>query len=262
MGPTMYRTTETIADPDLYQHVLRQADDTMILCQRLCQWVVNAPSLEEDIALANIGLDLIGKSRSLYAYAANLTGTELSEDDLVFMRNERDWVNCRLVERPNGDFADTIARQAFFDIWHREVLAVQVESADETLAAVAGKSLKEATYHVRHSSEWVRRLGDGTELSASRMQRAVDDCWPDVYELFEMDDLAKKMLARGVGPDLETISNKWFEQVDELLSQAKLRRPADVFAATGGRSGMHTEHMGYLLAEMQVLPRSMPGCTW
>ena len=255
-------TSKPKTDPDLYQYVLRQADDTMILCQRLCQWVAKAPELEEDIALANIGLDLLGKSRSLYAYAAELTDQTVSEDDLVFMRNEREWVNCRLVERPNGNFADTIARQAFFDLWHVEVLKQQVDSSDETLAAVAAKSVKEATYHVRHSSGWVRRLGDGTDLSASKMQRAIDDCWPDIYELFEMDELAKDMLDRGVGADLDSIKTVWFDNVESLLSEAKLVRPEDGFGATGGRSGLHTQDMGYLLAEMQILPRSMPGCTW
>lgn len=247
---------------DLYTYVLRQADNSMILCQRLCEWVANGPELEEDIALTNIGLDLIGQARSLYQYAAKLSDDDINEDDLAFMRNERDWVNFLLVEQPNGNFADTIARQFVFDIWHLEFLKQLQESKDETLAAVAAKSIKEATYHVRHSSTWVKRLGDGTEESHQRMQAAINNVWHFTPEMFESDELDQRVANAGIGVNLKSIEQVWNQQVNEVLAEATLERPADPFPATGGRNGIHTQYLGYLLAEMQILPRSMPGCEW
>ena len=247
---------------DLYQYVLRQADNAMILCQRLCQWVAKGPELEEDIALTNIGLDLIGQARAMYQYAATLSDQEVSEDDLVFMRDERDWTNFLLVEQPNGNFADTIARQYFYDVWHYFYLQQLVSSNDETLAAIAAKSAKEVRYHLRHSSSWVKRLGDGTELSHQRMQAAIDEMWLYTPELFAGDDLDQRMLEQGVGVDLAKIKLSWEEHVDDTLQQATLAKPEDAFLMSGGRQGIHSQHMGYLLAEMQILPRSMPGCEW
>lgn len=247
---------------DLYTYTLRQADNAMILCQRLCQWVAKGPELEEDIALTNIGLDMIGQARSLYQYAAELSDQDITEDDLAFMRDEREWTNLLLVEQPNGNFADTIARQYFYDVWHLAFLEDLVNSKDEMLAAIAAKSVKEARYHVRHSGNWLKRLGDGTELSHQRMQAAVDEMWQFTPELFESDEVDQRLLAQGYAADLSKIKTIWDEAVSALLKEATLIKPDDAFLMNGGRQGMHTQHMGYLLAEMQILPRSMPGCDW
>ena len=247
---------------DLYTYVLRQADNAMILCQRLCQWVAKGPELEEDIALTNIGLDMIGQARSLYQYAASLSDENISEDDLAFMREEREWRNLLLVEQPNGNFADTIARQYFYDVWHLAFLEQLQHSKDKTLAAVAAKSVKESRYHIRHSSSWVKRLGDGTELSNQRMQAGIDEMWTYTPELFESDDLDQRMLHIGVGADLTSVKRVWDEHIAATLKEANLRQPDPAFQLSGGRYGMHTQHMGYLLAEMQILPRSMPSCEW
>lgn len=250
------------ADADLYHYVLRQADNVMVLCQRLCELVAKGPELEEDIALTNIGLDMIGQARSLYQYAADCSGQPISDDDLVFQRNERQWTNCLLVEQPNGNFADTIVRQYFFDVWHLAFLTQLSESSDETLSAVAAKSLKEAKYHVRHSSSWVERLGAGTAISNKRTQHAVNELWAFTYELMTPDDLDQRMVKRGVGVDLAVVGTEWQQRVTQLLERAELTTPDEMFPATGGRAGVHTQHMGYLLAEMQILARSMPGCEW
>ena len=247
---------------DLYTYTLRQADNAMVLCQRLCQWAAKAPEIEEDIALTNIGLDMIGQARSLYRYAAELSTDDITEDDLAFMRDEREWTNLLLVEQPNGNFADTIARQYFYDVWHLAFLEELVNSKDEMLAAIAGKSVKEARYHVRHSSNWVKRLGDGTQLSHERMQAAVNEMWQFTPELFESDDIDQRLLADGYAADLDKVESIWTASVSTVLEQATLKKPDAAFLLSGGRQGIHTEHMGFLLAEMQILPRSMPGCNW
>lgn len=247
---------------DLYIYTLRQADNAMILCQRLCQWVAKGPELEEDIALTNIGLDMIGQARSLYQYAATLSEKEINEDDLAFMRDERQWTNFLLIEQPNGNFADTIARQFFYDVWHLAFLQELVHSNDETLAAIASKSVKEAKYHVRHSSSWVKRLGDGTQLSHERMQSAVNEMWQFTPELFESDDIDQRLLKDGYAADLSKVKRIWDETISATLAEATLIKPDEAFLMTGGRQGIHTQHMGFLLAEMQILPRSMPGCEW
>jgi ring-1,2-phenylacetyl-CoA epoxidase subunit PaaC len=247
---------------DLYTYTLRQADNAMILCQRLCQWVAKGPELEEDIALTNIGLDMIGQARSLYQYAAELSDQDINEDDLAFMRDERQWSNLLLVEQPNGNFADTIARQYFYDVWHLAFLEELVHSNDEMLAAIAAKSVKEASYHVRHSASWVKRLGDGTSLSHERMQAAVNEMWQYTPEMFESDDVDQRLLAAGCAADLAKVKTTWDTTVTALLKEATLIKPDEAFLMSGGRQGMHTQHMGFLLAEMQILPRSMPGCDW
>ena len=254
--------TATKLNSDLYQYVLRQADNAMILCQQLCHWVARGPELEEDIALTNIGLDLIGQARSLYQYAASLSGEDVTEDDLAFMRDEREWRNVILVEQPNGNFADTIARQFFFDAWHLQFLNQLAKSKDKTLAAIAAKSIKEASYHLRHSRSWVIRLGDGTPLSHERMQKAVDNLWMFTPELFETDDLNQRIMEAGIGVDLEAVQMQWKSEVEETFKDATLTVPPEAFPHTGGRAGIHSQHMGYILAEMQSLPRSMPGCEW
>lgn len=247
---------------DLYTYTLRQADNAMILCQRLCQWVAKGPELEEDIALTNIGLDMIGQARSLYQYAAELSDQDVTEDDLAFMRDERQWSNLLLVEQPNGNFADTIARQYFYDVWHLAFLEELVNSKDEMLAAIAAKSIKEASYHVRHSSSWVKRLGDGTQLSHDRMQSAVNEMWQFTPEMFDSDEVDQRLFAAGYAADLSKVKVMWDNSVTALLEEATLTKPDEAFLMTGGRQGMHSQHMGFLLAEMQILPRSMPGCDW
>jgi len=247
---------------DLYTYILRQADNSMVICQRLCEWVAKGPELEEDIALTNIGLDLIGQARSLYQYAATLSDEKVNEDDLAFMRDERDWTNFLLVEQPNGNFANTIARQYFYDVWHLSFLEQLLDSSDETLAAIAAKSIKECRYHLRHSSMWVKRLGDGTELSNKRMQAGIDEMWLFTPELFESDELDQRMLAAGIGADIKLIQKNWQAHVSETLKAAMLTQPDEAFLMGGGRNGIHTQHLGFLLAEMQILPRSMPNCEW
>ena len=251
-----------IDNQDLYTYVLRQADNAMILCQRLCQWAAKAPELEEDIALTNIGLDMIGQARSLYQYAAELSDIPTNEDELVFMRDERQWSNFLLVEQPNGNFADTMARQYFYDVWHLEYLQQLLSSKDQRLADIAAKSVKEAKYHVRHSSTWIKRLGDGTQLSHERMQTAVNNMWLFTPEMFAADELDEKLLKANIGVNLELVKNAWETQVHVTLVDATLNIPEQAFLQLGGREGMHSQHMGYLLAEMQILPRSMPGLTW
>ncbi len=251
-----------IDNQDLYTYVLRQADNAMILCQRLCQWAAKAPELEEDIALTNIGLDMIGQARSLYQYAAELSDIPTNEDELVFMRDERQWSNFLLVEQPNGNFADTMARQYFYDVWHLEYLQQLLSSKDQRLADIAAKSVKEAKYHVRHSSTWIKRLGDGTQLSHERMQTAVNNMWLFTPEMFAADELDEKLLKANIGVNLELVKNAWETQVHATLVDATLNIPEQAFLQLGGREGMHSQHMGYLLAEMQILPRSMPGLTW
>jgi len=256
-------TTKTMTtNQDIYNYTLRQADNSMILCQRLCQWVTKAPELEEDIALTNIGLDMIGQARSLYQYAATLSEEGFTEDDLAFMRDERQWSNFLLVEQPNGNFADTIARQYFYDVWHLNFLEQLIHSSDDTLSAIAHKSIKEAKYHVRHSSTWVKRLGDGTHLSHERMQSGVNIMWQFTNEMFESDDLDKRMLDAGIGVNLELVRQQWIDTVSVTLKEASLKIPEEAALMANGRQGIHSEHMGYLLAEMQILPRSMPGCEW
>jgi len=257
MGASMNIDTQ-----DLFTYTIRQADNAMVLCQRLCQWVAKGPELEEDIALTNIGLDMIGQARSLYQYAAKLSDTYTSEDDLAFMRDEREWCNFLLVEQPNGNFADTIARQYFYDVWHLAYLEQMTESKDEHLAAVAAKSVKEALYHVRHSSNWVKRLGDGTPLSKERMQAGIDEMWIFTPEMFESDELDQRMLSAGIGADLSLVQQNWQQGVTAVLKEATLDIPEEAFPLNGGRQGIHTQHMGFLLAEMQILPRSLPGCDW
>ncbi len=247
---------------DLFTYTLRQADNSMVLCQRLCEWAARAPELEEDIALTNIGLDLIGQARSLYQYSASLCDPKVSEDDLAFMRDAHQWTNLLLVEQPNGDFADTIARQYFYDAWHLPFLEQLTRSHDTTLAAIAAKSVKEAKYHLRHSSMWIKRLGDGTEYSHQRMQDAIATVWPFTKEMLVADELDLRMLEAGIGVDLDVLKRAWESQVVALLISATLTKPIDSEAITGGRQGQHTEYLHDLLAEMQVLPRSMPNRQW
>ncbi|MDQ3944005.1 MAG: phenylacetate-CoA oxygenase subunit PaaC [Actinomycetota bacterium] len=254
--------TGTATVNDIGAYALRLGDDALVLAQRLVEWSSRAPALEEDIALSNIGLDLLGQARSLLAYAGQTDGTGRSEDDLAFLRAEAEFTNCQLVEQPNGDFADTMARQLFFSTYQLALYRRLAGSADETLAAVAAKAAKEVDYHRDHATGWTLRLGDGTEESHRRMQAAVDRLWPFTFELFEPDGLTDRLVAAGAAVDPAGLRAEWDAHVEAVLAEATLTRPAEDWRPGGGRHGRHTEHLGYLLAEMQHLHRTHPGARW
>lgn len=243
-------------------YALRIADNNLILGQRLSEWCGHGPVLEQDIALTNIALDLMGQARSWLQYAGELEGKGRTEDDLAFLRDERAFYNVLLVEQPNTDFAYTIVRQFLFDVFHYYFNEALVQSKDEKAAAIAAKSLKEITYHLRFSSEWVIRLGDGTKESHEKMQNAVNDLWEYSGELLEADTLDQEMLAAGIGPDLEKIALLYHNKVKEILQEATLELPSVAFFQTGGKQGKHSEHLGPMLAEMQFLQRAYPGMEW
>lgn len=247
----------------LLHYVLQLADTSIILAQRLGEWCGHGPVLEQDIAMSNIGLDLIGQARSLYQYAAEVQGAGKTEDDLAFLRNEREFYNLLLVEQPNGNFADTIARQFFFDAYHYYLLERLQQSSDETLAGIAAKSLKEVAYHLKWSSEWIIRLGDGTDESKSKMQAAVDNIWTYTGELTIPTSVEKQLASEGIIPDITSLKDAWQEKVSSILAEATLTMPAQgSWMQTGGKLGTHTEHLGFMLAEMQYLQRTYPGLKW
>ena len=246
----------------LFEYVLRLGDNSLILGHRLSEWCAKGPQIEEDIALINIALDLIGQSRSLLTYAGEVEGAGRSEDDLAYLRDTRDWRNVLLVEQPNGDFAQTMARQFLWDAFSLEFYRALSQSIDAQLAAIAAKAVKEVSYHLRHSSGWVIRLGDGTEESHRRMQTALDHLWMYTGELFQMTETDKTLLEQGVAVDLPTLKPGWNTCIDRVLHEATLERPADGWMAEGGKQGLHTEHLGYLLAEMQFMQRAYPGAEW
>ena len=251
-----------IAKDQLFEYLLRLGDSSLILGQRLSEWCGHGPELEEDIALINIALDLIGQARSLLTYAGEVEGRGRDEDGLVFLRDGTDYRNLLLVEQPNQDFAYTIARQFLFDAFHLEQQRALMGSRDEALAAIAGKSVKEVTYHLRHSSEWLVRLGDGTPLSHEKMQTALDDLWMYSGEMFEMDALEAALAEAGVVPDRAALRPAWEARVAAVIEEATLQRPDDGWMQSGGLRGRHSEHLGHILAEMQHLQRAHPGAQW
>jgi ring-1,2-phenylacetyl-CoA epoxidase subunit PaaC len=244
------------------RYVLRLADASLVLAQRLGEWIGHAPALEEDLGLANIALDLMGQARLLLGYAGELEGQGRDEDALAFQREEHEFVNPILVEQPNGDFALTIVRQFLFDAWQHELYAGLASSADARLAAIAAKALKETRYHLSYSSGWVVRLGDGNEESHARMQRALDALWPYTNELFEADELDREMIAARVAPPVAAMAAAWSLRIDAVLADATLARPVVASFRWYGKQGRHSEHLGYLLAEMQHLPRIHTGANW
>jgi ring-1,2-phenylacetyl-CoA epoxidase subunit PaaC len=246
----------------LFDYALRLADDALLLGHRLSEWCGRAPTLEEDLALANIGLDLIGQARQLYAYAGEVEDQGRDEDRLAYLRQDREYRNLLLVELPNGDFACTIVRQLLYAAFMVPFWERLQASRDETLAAIAAKSLKEVLYHLRHAAEWVIRLGDGTEESRRRTEAALDELWPWTGELFEQDAAERARVEAGIAVDRAALKPAWDATVDEVLAEATLARPQDGWMQTGGRRGLHTEHLGYLLAELQHLQRSHPGASW
>lgn len=245
-----------------FRYLLRLADTSLVLGQRLGEWVGHAPALEEDLGLANLSLDLIGQARLLLSYAAELEGQGRDEDQLAFLRDGTDFCNVTLAEQPNGDFGHTILRQLLIDAWQFELYEELEHSSDSRLAAIAAKALKETRYHFRYSAGWVVRLGDGTAESKARAQGALDELWRFTGELFTPDAIDVEMAAQKVGPDLAALRPKWLARVDEVLREATLTRPADTAYPWHGKTGHHTEHLGYLLAEMQYLQRAYPGAQW
>ncbi len=245
-----------------FAYVLRHADDNLVLAQRLGEWISRAPELEEDIALANIGLDHLGQARALLTHAATLEGAGRSEDDLAMLRDERSFTNLLLVEQPNGDFAHTMARALLFDAYQIEMWETLTRSTDQTLAGIAAKALKETRYHLRHSSTWMIRLGDGTDESHLRAQRAVDQLWRFTAEPFQSDRTDAAAAAAGWGPVPEDLADRWSQRVRAVLEEATITVPVDPYQRSGGRSGFHTEHLGHLLSEMQWTARAHPGLSW
>lgn len=246
----------------LVGYVLGLGDDALVLAQRLGEWIAAAPQIEEDIALANIGLDLLGQARNLLSYAGELEGAGRDEDALAYLRDERDFRNLQIVERPNGDFAVTIARQLALSAYQYELYDRLRHSTDQTLAAVAGKAVKEVAYHRDHATQWVLRLGDGTDESHLRMQAGLEEIWPYVGEMFDPDPSLADLVTRGVATNPAALREPWDAYVHPVLAQATLAVPEPAFAGRGGRRGLHTEALGFLLAEMQHLHRAHPGATW
>ena len=245
-----------------FEFLLRLGDNALVLAQRLSEWVGKGPVIEEDIALTNVGLDLIGQARMWLSYAGEIEGRGRDEDALAFRRDAHEFRNALLCEQPNGDYAETMARQFLFDHWHALALAALEDSRDERVAAIASKSLKEVAYHVERSSDWVIRLGDGTERSHARMQEAIDALWMYTGELFLPDAVDDAMAREGIGPDLAALAAPWRRAVGAVLEEATLAMPSDDWAQRGGRQGRHTEHLGHLLTEMQFLQRAYPDARW
>jgi len=246
----------------LLTYVLRQADRALVLAQRLLEEITHAPEIEEDMALANLALDLIGQARALYSYAGEIEGDGHDEDHFAYWREQHEFLNPLLVEQPNGDFAHVIVRQFLHDAFALPYWQAMTRSSDATLAALAGKAEKETAYHLRHSRAWVVRLGDGTPESRARAQAAVDELWRFTGELFECDEVEAALVADGVAADPDELRVAWKRQVDAALDEATLARPGDVVMQRGGRSGRHTEGFSYLLGELQVVARAHPGATW
>ena len=244
------------------RYLLRLADTSLVLGQRLGEWVGHAPALEEDLGLANLALDLIGQARLLLSYAGELEARGRDEDALAFLRDATEFANLTLAEQPNGDFGHTIVRQWLIDAWQLEIYTSLGESADTRLAAIAAKALKETRYHHRFSSGWLIRLGDGTPQSHERVQHSLDSLWRFSAEMFAADDTDEHMASAGIAPALATLEPRWSARVDEDLRAATLRRPPPQPYPWHGRRGVHSEHLGLMLGEMQHLQRSYPGARW
>ncbi len=247
---------------DLFEYLLRLADDRLVLGHRLSEWCGHAPILEEDIALANISLDLIGQATLYLRLAGETEGKGRNEDSLAYFREGVEFRNVQLVELPKGDFAFTIVRQFLFDTFSFHLLQELERSANAELAGIAAKGFKEVRYHLRHSSECVQRLGDGTEESHDRAQKALDDVWRFTGEMFAGDDLDDRLHAAGVAPDLRGLEAPWTAVVSDVVQRSTLALPAEKFMVSGGRQGRHTEYLGHMLSEMQIVARSHPGAEW
>ena len=246
----------------LFEYLLRLGDNNLILAQRLSAWCGHGPVLEEDIALANIALDLLGQARMWLTLAGEVEGKGRDEDKLAYLRNANEFRNVLLAEQANGNFADTMARQFYYDQWHYLLLNEMQKSTDVRVAAIAEKSLKEVAYHVRRSSEWIVMLGDGTDESHAKIQRAIDNLWPYTGELFAMDEIDDELAAAGVTCNVATLRPQWQQRITTTLQEATLEIPTAAWMQSGGKQGVHSESFGFLLAEMQVLQRTYRGATW
>ena len=249
-------------DEMLYNYILGIADNSLVLGQRFGELCGHGPSLETDIAGTNISLDLIGQTRSYYQYAAKVSKKDITEDDIAFLRLEREYRNVLLVEQPNTHFGFTIARQYLFDVYHLLFLNELQHSKDETLAAIAKKGIKEVSYHKRFSGDWIKRLGDGTEESHEKMQEAINGLWRYTDELFEMTEADHEMVASGIGVDLSQLKEIYYDELTELLTEATLEIPERKYFSYGGKKGVHSEHMGYLLSDLQYMQRTYPNMQW
>ena len=247
---------------NLYKYILGIADNSLILGQRLGELCGHGPSLETDIACTNISLDLFGQVRSYYQYAAKVAGDGRTEDDIAMLRKEREYLNVLLVEQPNTDFAFSMGKQFLFDVYHMLMLRELSKSKDLTLAAIANKSIKEVSYHLRFSSDWIKRLGDGTEESKDKMQNAIASLWTYTDELFHQTDADKAMVEAGVGVDVTQLKDHYYKQVSEILTEATLTTPESKWFQKGGKQGIHTEHLGFLLSDLQYMQRAYPNMEW
>lgn len=267
MGNTLYRNESLKVPPpekSREAYILHLADNALILGQRNAEWCGHGPILEQDIAITNISLDLIGQARSFYQYAATLINQSsyqpaiaATEDSLAYLRTEREFKNCLLVEQPNGDWAQTILRQFFFSAYQSCLYEYLQSNTDQVLSAIAEKSLKEVTYHLRWSREWVIRLGDGTEESHVRIQQAIEELWRYTGELF-----IPAVYEKECGIEVGSLKNNWVTKVAPVLNEATIAMPENIFMQTGGKTGIHTEHLGFILAELQYLQRTYPGAEW
>jgi ring-1,2-phenylacetyl-CoA epoxidase subunit PaaC len=251
-----------MTDTPLFQYTLRLADNALVLGHRLSEWVGHAAVIEEDLAFGNMGLDLIGQARALYTYAGEVEGKGRDEDALAYLRDANDYRNILLVEQPNGDFAVTMVRQLLYAAFAYPYFEALMLSKDQTLAAIAAKAAKEMAYHLRHSSEWVIRMGDGTDESHARAQAALEELWPYTAEMFEVDQVERALIEAGVAVDPASLRATWDKTIDDVLNEATLTRPQDGYMQSGGRVGRHSEHLGFILAELQFLQRAYPGATW
>jgi ring-1,2-phenylacetyl-CoA epoxidase subunit PaaC len=247
----------------LVEFVLRHGDNNLILGHRLSEWCSYGPFMEEDIALTNIALDHLGAARMLLTYAGELEGAGRTEDDFAYLRTHEQFTNALLVEQPNGDFGDTQARQLFYSTFAQLVYTELQKSKNETLAAFATKAIKETAYHLRHCSEWVIRLGDGTEESKQRMQKGIDNLWKYTGDLFATTASEAQLAKDGIIPDVASLKSKWYDAVKSVVTQATLTMPdANAFMQSGSREGRHTEHLSYIVGEMQAVTRVYPGAKW
>ena len=247
---------------NLYNYILGIADNSLILGQRLGQLCGHGPSLETDIACTNISLDLFGQVRSYFQYAAKIAGDQRTEDDIAMLRKERDYKNVLLVEQPNTNFAFTIGRQFLFDVYHLAFLTELQNSNDFTLSVIAKKCVKEVSYHLRFSSDWIKRLGNGTSVSKRKMQEAINDLWTYTDELFYQTKADKKMVFEGIGVDVTKLKNNYYGHINDILLEATLEIPESKWFQTGGKEGIHTEHLGYLLSDLQYMQRTYPNMEW
>lgn len=246
----------------LFEYTLRRGDNPLILGHRLSEWCGHGPILEEDIAMTNIALDLIGQATNFLKYAGEVEGKGRSEDDLAYHRDVMDFRNFNLVELPNGHFGETMLRQFFYDAYDHAVLKQLQQSKDDSLKGIADKAVKEAKYHLRHSTQWIHRLGEGTEESHDKMQDALERLWMYTGELLHADQVEEELHKEGIGHDPKAVEEEWKETVHPVLEQCSLEIPEDEYMFTGARMGHHTEHLGYVLAEMQYLPRAYPEAEW